>query len=204
MCQWCRNRDWDDTLSYETMKVVRVRDRWLGILRILMMAGIFGYIVGYVIIYQKKYMEVEVPIGAVAASLQKPADNTYVSDYPYCTQYNSTTQHLSTCSRQWPFRYHNCSSLRVYLILFVLFADPPPPPSIDQLPCQVWDEYQAVFPPDSLNSLFVTTRAQLSTQTASCANPLPPGGSCLFPYSNVGPSINYFMAGIENFTIVCV
>jgi ATP P2X receptor len=51
------------------------------------MLAIFGYIVGYVLILQKKYLELEVPVGTVYTSLEKPATNTWAGNYTYCDLY---------------------------------------------------------------------------------------------------------------------
>ena len=41
-------KDWDDTLAYSTPRFVKIRDRRLGILYYLFLAGIIGYILGCV------------------------------------------------------------------------------------------------------------------------------------------------------------
>jgi len=79
--------DWDELLAYDTIKIVRVKDRYLGILRILFLLAIFGYIVGYVLIYSKKYLNIEIPIGSIRTSLQKVNATTYPYKHSYCSQY---------------------------------------------------------------------------------------------------------------------
>jgi len=81
--------DWDEVFAYDTIKVVRVKDRYLGILRILFLLSIFGYIVGYVLIYSKKYLSIEVPVGSIRTSLQKESATTYPYKHPYCSQYEA-------------------------------------------------------------------------------------------------------------------
>ena len=47
--------DWDELLAYPTIKVVKVRDRYLGSIRYFMLLLIFAYIVGYVLVYKRGY-----------------------------------------------------------------------------------------------------------------------------------------------------
>ena len=74
----CSNIDWDEWLAYPTVKVVKVKDRYLGLLRLSILFIIFGYIVGYVIIYNKGYYATDVPVGAIELSLKKPDGWMYV------------------------------------------------------------------------------------------------------------------------------
>ncbi|KAF2071100.1 hypothetical protein CYY_007586 [Polysphondylium violaceum] len=75
--------DWDDILSYNTVKVVRIRDRRLGILHITFMASIVIYIVIYSIILNKGYLNLETPVGSIRASLLKPSQSQ--TNFPYCS-----------------------------------------------------------------------------------------------------------------------
>jgi len=75
--------DWDDLLSYNTVKVVRIRDRRLGALHITFMAGIVLYIVVYSIVLNKGYLKVETPMGSIRASLLKPS--VAQTNFPYCS-----------------------------------------------------------------------------------------------------------------------
>jgi hypothetical protein len=82
----CQELDADEVFAYNTVKLVRVKDRYLGILRLLMLLGIFLYIFVFVLIVQQKYLELEDPVGTCNTSLmfQGPVN---VSSFPYCTQY---------------------------------------------------------------------------------------------------------------------
>ncbi|EGG18204.1 P2X receptor [Cavenderia fasciculata] len=88
----------DDWLSYNTVKVVRIRDRRLGILHLTFLLGIFVYVVVVSIFMNKGYLEVEIPIGSIRTSLKPPVNYTY--PLPYCGNqpgFNSTLFHNITC-----------------------------------------------------------------------------------------------------------
>lgn len=105
---------------------MRVKDRVLGLLRLFFMLAIFSYIVGYVLIYERKYLELEQPVGTASSSLLRNT-SVAVGDLPYCTQSNA-------------------------------------PYDGDKLDCLQWDEFQAVYPPDQLNSIMLTTTFAEGTQ----------------------------------------
>lgn len=63
---------WDEYLAYPTVKIVKVKDRYLGLLRYSIMTLIFVYIVVYVIILNKGYYATDTPVGAIELSLEKP------------------------------------------------------------------------------------------------------------------------------------
>jgi len=69
-CEAILKKDLDDLFSYNTPKIVRVRDRRLGIPYYLSMAAIFGYICYQVIAYQR-YLKTESPGGgSIRTTLQ--------------------------------------------------------------------------------------------------------------------------------------
>ena len=88
----CNKIDWDELLAYPTIKVVKVRDRYLGGIRYFMLLLIFAYIVGYVLIYDRGYYECETPTGAIELSLKKPDGYLYPWNYSYCIQYANITK----------------------------------------------------------------------------------------------------------------
>jgi len=57
-------------LSYETVKVVRVHDKRLSVLHYTFMLVIFAYIVGYVIVWQQRYLLTGVPTGSIRMTLK--------------------------------------------------------------------------------------------------------------------------------------
>ena len=79
----------DDWLSYETSKVVIIKDRKLGILNYLVILLITLYIIGTVIVGQR-YMLIEQPTGSIRFSLQSPQTRNEtlpaISSYSYCSE----------------------------------------------------------------------------------------------------------------------
>lgn len=49
-------------LSYQTPKILRIENRYVGVLNRLIQLGIFGYIIGYVIVFKKGYQSIETEI----------------------------------------------------------------------------------------------------------------------------------------------
>ena len=91
MGSWCSSFDADEFFSYQTSKIVIIKDRYLGILRSLMVLGILLYVIVYVIFLSSGYLKFEVPIGILYTSLQKPpALDIVAQTLPYCAQYTGT------------------------------------------------------------------------------------------------------------------
>ena len=76
--------DLDNVFAYKTPKVVRIRDRRLGIARILITIAIFVYVVIYEAILQQGYLLKEVPQGAVITNIRRPTDAAIPSMPSYC------------------------------------------------------------------------------------------------------------------------
>ncbi|GAM19547.1 hypothetical protein SAMD00019534_027220 [Acytostelium subglobosum LB1] len=81
--------DWDKLLEYQTVKVVKIRDKRLGILHLLFMLGIVIYIIVGTIILQKRYLATENPIGSIRATLLAPKYRNPTP--PYCTSSGNST-----------------------------------------------------------------------------------------------------------------
>jgi len=69
-----------------TPQIVKVKDRYLGLLRLALMLAIALYIVVKVIILDKVYNKHEVPVGSVRTTLKMPSKVITYADYPYCNQ----------------------------------------------------------------------------------------------------------------------
>jgi len=78
--------DYDELFSYSTVKIVKIRDRRLGILHYLFMLTIFAYILGYQVLSSKKYLALEQPVGTIRSSLKAPNwyPNATFNSYPLC------------------------------------------------------------------------------------------------------------------------
>eukprot|EP01113_Clastostelium_recurvatum_P004575 TRINITY_DN1201_c0_g1_i3.p1 TRINITY_DN1201_c0_g1~~TRINITY_DN1201_c0_g1_i3.p1 ORF type:complete len:407 (+),score=106.78 TRINITY_DN1201_c0_g1_i3:122-1342(+) len=81
--------DPDDVFSYNTIKIVTIRDRYLGVLHHGFQIGIFIYIVIYVIFIQLAFLDKQPAYGAIRLALLSPSSGYSVS--PYC----SATPNLS-------------------------------------------------------------------------------------------------------------
>lgn len=89
----CPRINWDEIFAYETPKVVRVLDRRLGLLRLVLLSAIAAYVVGYVVIYNKGYLDIETPTGVVYSTFQMPLPSNTSATIPsldYCSQYTGT------------------------------------------------------------------------------------------------------------------
>lgn len=81
--------DWDNLLSYKTVKIISIRDKRLGLLHYFFMFLIFVYVVGYTIVWQKRYLITASPIGSIRLSLKEPDTRPPPSNLTYCLD-NST------------------------------------------------------------------------------------------------------------------
>eukprot|EP00927_Polykrikos_kofoidii_P006247 TRINITY_DN12539_c0_g5_i1.p1 TRINITY_DN12539_c0_g5~~TRINITY_DN12539_c0_g5_i1.p1 ORF type:complete len:519 (-),score=63.36 TRINITY_DN12539_c0_g5_i1:94-1650(-) len=92
-------QDLDDVFAYQTPKVVKIRDRYLGFLRISLLALIFIFIVVFQILYKGTHLSVEDIQGTYRLQLQHPTLNGCnpkhstcshsfrpLTDIPYCDQ----------------------------------------------------------------------------------------------------------------------
>jgi hypothetical protein len=170
--------DLDDVFAYQTPKIVVVRDRWLGLLKLFFMLGIFIFVVVSVCYADPpRYVKLAEPIGSIGyISLKRVQFTTEIyrdfcalcalrmtcalplihprvfSAYPIHT--------LAWQPSNKPFITRNMTYCSDY--------DPNtsqgPSKYIDQHQCIVWDESDAVFPPDQYNGMFITTRATISQQ----------------------------------------
>lgn len=86
---------WDALLAYSTVKIVRIQDRRVGLVHYAFLLGIVGYIVGFTILFQQRYLLLQRPVGAVRVSLQSPQTRGQVpmapTALPYCLQAQNET-----------------------------------------------------------------------------------------------------------------
>ncbi|KAK5577333.1 hypothetical protein RB653_002274 [Dictyostelium firmibasis] len=83
--------DWDSLLAYNTIKIVRIRDKRLGILHLIFMVGIVLYVVAYSAIYKKGYLSIEEPVGSIRTSLWSP--EIFKNNEPYCKNSSESYQY---------------------------------------------------------------------------------------------------------------
>ena len=63
-------RDLDDLFAYTTSRRVRIRHRYVGGIHYLLMLGIFGWVIGYMLIYKRGYLELEPISGSIDVIIQ--------------------------------------------------------------------------------------------------------------------------------------
>eukprot|EP01121_Diplochlamys_sp_Union-15-3_P016596 TRINITY_DN5681_c0_g1_i2.p1 TRINITY_DN5681_c0_g1~~TRINITY_DN5681_c0_g1_i2.p1 ORF type:complete len:338 (-),score=40.67 TRINITY_DN5681_c0_g1_i2:194-1186(-) len=120
--------EWDSLLAYATTRIVKIRDKRLGLLYYFFLFVIFLYIVGWTLLYQKRYLHLENPVGSIRLSLLAPEHRPIpekrspASQIPYCLQ-NSTT-------------YRNFSNYN----------------------CTYWDEMFVTFPVTEDHDMLIATR----------------------------------------------
>eukprot|EP01113_Clastostelium_recurvatum_P002431 TRINITY_DN11010_c0_g1_i1.p1 TRINITY_DN11010_c0_g1~~TRINITY_DN11010_c0_g1_i1.p1 ORF type:complete len:163 (+),score=32.14 TRINITY_DN11010_c0_g1_i1:93-581(+) len=73
--------DPDDVFAYNTIKLITIRDRYLGILHHLCQLIIFGYIFVIVIFVNLNFLDKQQAYGAVKLSLQDPVSVSPTPDY---------------------------------------------------------------------------------------------------------------------------
>ena len=48
--------NWDEVFSYQTVKIISIKDKRLGLLHYFFMACILVYVIGYTLVLQKRYL----------------------------------------------------------------------------------------------------------------------------------------------------
>lgn len=94
-CDTVCGQDCDDVFAYETQRFVRVKDRKLGILNLTFMILIFGYVVGFNVVWEKGYRKVANVAGTARLQLQRPDVSLHIARPPaeleYCLSANQTS-----------------------------------------------------------------------------------------------------------------
>lgn len=191
--------NWDEVLAYDTFKVVRVRDKYLGLLRYTLTFMILIYIVVKVLVLDKSYYIHDSPGGSVRISLEAPKD-TDMSKERFCPNHPDyvISCEQSEVDKAWPYVAETCLEAKA--------------PSLHHLPiaCQVWDPYDSRYPADEQNAIFITTRAAVEKQQYNCGkrntNSEPKqqdGCSSDQPPYITDPDEQgvYFLAGVTNYTL---
>jgi len=131
--------DYDELLSYQTVKYVKIKEKKLGILHYSLELGIFLYIVIYTIVYQQRYLLSEAPYGSVRATMREPSAWIPANTLPYCLQNQTTVNN---------FTNYNCTYMRGTDVTF-------PPGLIDSIfiSTRVKDTFYSVSP-NCTNDLF--------------------------------------------------
>lgn len=136
--------DTDELFAYSSPKVVRIKDRRLGILKYSFSILIFFYIVGYNIFWNLGWAKMTVPEGMVRFSLQSPTINT-VTKRTRCGFETPNCQSDFTPWEQLPY----CRSTYV-----------------KPLPCITLDSYSSSWV--NPNSFKVATRMEETDDEVNC------------------------------------
>eukprot|EP00746_Dinoflagellata_sp_MGD_P011884 gnl/MRDRNA2_/MRDRNA2_125099_c0_seq1.p1 gnl/MRDRNA2_/MRDRNA2_125099_c0~~gnl/MRDRNA2_/MRDRNA2_125099_c0_seq1.p1 ORF type:complete len:526 (-),score=84.63 gnl/MRDRNA2_/MRDRNA2_125099_c0_seq1:20-1597(-) len=99
--------DWDDAFAYETKKVVRIRDRRLGLVYYFLLLLILCYVVGFQILYSNEHFKLKDVKGTGRITIQQPVKMCNpnkpdcLSDYsalytlPYCDSFQGESDEVS-------------------------------------------------------------------------------------------------------------
>eukprot|EP01132_Coremiostelium_polycephalum_P008552 gene8552-10516_t len=91
----------DSLFDYQTVKIVRIRDRRLGILHLVFLFAIICYISVGTIVLEKKYLATELPIGSIRSSLMEPSEEYKNDNPPYCSSAGPEYMGFPTKQCQW-------------------------------------------------------------------------------------------------------
>eukprot|EP00035_Acanthoeca_spectabilis_P023428 m.449312 g.449312 ORF g.449312 m.449312 type:complete len:446 (-) comp19801_c0_seq1:152-1489(-) len=189
----------DDLCAYQTVKMVAIRDRRLGILKFTLLFVIAVYILIYKVIYQCNYLKLEAPVGTVRFSLREPT-----------ALVNLTTGQVETDpSTGQPLP---CDTVKAYTgavcnVTFKQVEDYPycsqsgTPCTKDCYPCLYWDAIEAKNVQGK--SVLVTTHVQEIEQNRSeCSDDPTANQACYHIWDNNGVPSDSYVAGIESFTML--
>jgi len=88
----------DDLFAYETQKVVRIRDRRLGVLYYTLTVLIAAYVLGYQILYRNEHFERRDVFGTPRVTLQQPTKRGCNPNKPDCKSDFDSLEALPYCS----------------------------------------------------------------------------------------------------------
>jgi len=161
----------DSFMVYDTVSVVRIKDKRLAILYYSMMAAIFIYVVVYTIIFQQGYYVHEAPIGTIRINPMAPPnwDEGCIPPPGW-----KDVKELPYCKRPDHDKYKNFSTLK----------------------CLYYDEYFDVFPQALDNTITIATRISRYSQTPN--NPYLNDTNATW---RDGEYDKYYLADIERFTL---
>ena len=133
--------DLDDALAYQTPKIVMIRDRTLGLLHYSFLAAILFYIIGFVMIMEKGYLEGDYPVAATRSTLREPGPTAV--DFCGQTLLRQSFDDLDYCAQGKP----DCEYCR---------------------DCIYSDWRGVVYPPELRDAMFITTRITTTEEELVC------------------------------------
>lgn len=201
----CGGWDWDELLAYDTVRFVRIKSACVGLIYYFFMFVIAAYLVGYVFLYQKKFIVMDTPVSNARFSTMGPCQPTSSGDLcKRATKENPIAAVGEACTRAFICNRHAYCSAKSTV-----------PSSLvgGQAPCVYWDHNAVTYPPSELNALTLASRVSTYQQRLETPDGRPcgpPGGKgppstdwdCQYQPSIVsGKSYDSYVADIANFTI---
>jgi len=160
-----------DFLVYDTVSVVRIKDKRLALLHYACLIAILIYILIYTVWYKQAYYAYESPVGTVRINPMAPPERKErwrdIPDIPYCRFVNETM---------------NRTSLNGF----------------DLLNCKYYDSAIDVFPQAVDSSITIASRIKFSTQTSNNTEFDTPDTTW---NDDENSTEIYYLADIERFTL---
>jgi len=96
---WAKTKDFIASfLVYDTVSVVRIKDKRLAILHYAFLIGILFYVIGWTVFWNQAYYATEAPVGTVRINPMAPSERVNdswlpVKDLPYCAMEGRSELH---------------------------------------------------------------------------------------------------------------
>ncbi|KAH9263946.1 hypothetical protein BASA83_012614 [Batrachochytrium salamandrivorans] len=122
-----RHIDWDEYLSYDTLKVVRIKDSRLGITYYIMLLSIVAYII-YSLVVNGSYLDKAPPVaGSIRVGAQL-SDMSRAATPAYCTPTSRINGCLYWTAEQMVYPYSGEVNTIFLTTRVSIVTSPPPPP----------------------------------------------------------------------------
>jgi len=202
----------DDMLEYNTIQVVKVRSRYLGLLHYGFMIAIALYISVYVFGTQKRYLAIESPESLQRITVQDPCDPMQDGDECTFPGFEGTRAVGQTCLPPKAFRCHQ----HEYCATSGTPQDAIGGHVGGKLLCRYWDHNSMVWPPAEKGALTIASRASLIKQQLVNTRAMAQNGTKVICTSQtdmrcqwIPPVIDHaayaqddaYMADLGNFTV---
>jgi len=151
-------QDPDELFAYPTPKIVIMKDRYLGLMRIMLMVFIFFYIFIFTILYKGAHLQKTDVEGVFRMTLRHPTEELCDPFLVGCEANFTPMTKLPYCSES-PARYVT-----------------PDGQEATKRPCQYWDYIESGMPADG--GLFVPTRVRRFQQERGCEPSEANGWQC--------------------------
>lgn len=197
----------DEWLAYDTIRYVRIKNAYIGAMHYFFLVVITGYLIGYVFLYEKKYLDLDTTSANTRFSVLGPCQPFSPSGLCKAASPGHPIKAVGeNCSRFFACDQHS------YCIP-VGSASNGTSEVGGKGRCIFWDHNAVVYPPSEKNALTIATRASIYKQHLKYPNGTacgPPSGdgapsdewNCQYMPSVVsGQSFDAYIADLENFTI---